>query len=291
MKTVAIIGANGQLGTDLVGVFGARRWRVFPFDLPNFDVTDWAKTRILLGRAKPDLVINTAAYHFLPDCEKHPEIAFEVNALAIKNLANWASEHNIVLMHLSSDYVFGGKLLSRAYKEEDAVAPQSVYAVSKAAGEWLLRQTCRKYFLIRTSGLFGKAGTAAKGGNFVDKRIEQAMKKETIYMVEDQVLCPTYTKNLAENIELLVGTKKYGLYHMVSRGNCSWYEFTKEILRLTKLKTKLTAVKTDDSKAGVVRPRYSVLSISKLRLLGLSGMNHWKKNLKLYLQEKGYIND
>ncbi|MBI2010399.1 MAG: sugar nucleotide-binding protein, partial [Candidatus Chisholmbacteria bacterium] len=105
----------------------------------------------------------------------------------------------------------------------------------------------------------------------------------------DQILSPTYTMNLAQNVAALLKIKKYGLYHMSSKGSCSWYEFTREILRLTGLKTKAVLVKTDDSKAGVVRPRYSVLSKAKLTKLGLNQMRHWRENLKVYLREKGYL--
>lgn len=292
MKTVAIIGACGQLGTDLVKTFQKKKWQVISLDLPRFDVTQSSMVKRTFSTYSPQIIVNTAAYHFLPDCEAHPDVAFAVNALGVKFLSLWAATHNAVMAHISTDYVFGGDLARRRpYSETDQVAPQSMYAISKAAGEFVLKQTCPRSFLIRTSGLFGAAGSAGKGGNFVDKRVEQARRGEVIRMVDDQVLSPTYTLNLAENIALLVTTRKYGTYHMASHGYCSWYNFTKEILRLIKIKTRLVAVKTDDRIAGVIRPRFSALSTKKLHLARLDHLNHWRINLRLYLHEKGFIHE
>lgn len=290
MTKVAVIGANGQLGSDIVKVFRAKKWRVTPLLHHQIEIKDWRRVHTALGRVRPTIVINTAAFHDTVACERQPQKALTVNGLGVKNLADWCRDNQALLVHFSTDYVFGGEVQRRRpYRETDAVAPQSVYAISKITGELFIQARLQKYFLIRTCGLYGVAGSRVKGKNFVDKRIDQAKKGETIYMVDDQVLSPTYTVTLAENVALLLKTRSFGLYHMSSMGACSWYEFTKEILRLVGLRTEVVRVKTDDMKAGVIRPRYSVLSKSKLTSLNLNQMRHWRENLKVYLREKGYL--
>ncbi len=289
MKKAAVIGANGQLGSDMVKVLVNQKWRVTPLLHRQIEVKDVSGVYKNLNRIKPTIVVNTAAFHDPVACEQRPEEAFEVNGLGVKNLAQWCRDNQATLVHFSTDYVFGGDIKRhRPYTETDSVAPQSIYAISKITGELFVQSILKKFFLVRTCGLYGTAGSRVKGKNFVDKRIEQARRGETIYMVDDQILSPTYTVNLAENVAKLLKTSNYGLYHMSSLGVCSWYEFTLEILRLTGLKAKVISVKTDDAKAGVIRPRYSVLSKSKLIRLKLNRMRHWRENLKLYLQEKGY---
>lgn len=281
MKKVAIIGANGQLGSELLKVYRD----AVPLTHKQIEVADEKSVKKNLDKWKPEIVINTAAMHNLEQCELKPQTAWAVNVMGVKYLADWCSQNKATLVHISTDYVFGEDIKRhRPYSENDMVAPQSVYAVSKAAGEFWVKNM-QKFFLIRTCGLYGMAGSQAKGGNFVDKRIIQAKRGETIYMVSDQVVSPTYVVNLAENMARVLATKHYGIYHMTSQGSCSWYEFTKEILKLTGLRTKLVAVKKRQS----LRPHYSVLSKSKLTKIGLNYMNSWQKNLHLYLYEKGLI--
>ncbi|MBI2010491.1 MAG: NAD(P)-dependent oxidoreductase, partial [Candidatus Chisholmbacteria bacterium] len=216
MEKVAVIGANGQLGSDLVKVLRQQKWPVTPLLHRQIEVKDRRSVSLCLSRIKPNVVINTAAFHDLVACEQRPQEAFEVNALGVGNLAYWCRENQATLVHFSTDYVFGGDEKRRPYQETDPVAPQSVYAISKLAGELLVQTIVPRYFLIRTSGLYGTAGSRVKGSNFVEKRIAQAKLGETIYMVADQILSPTYTMNLAQNVAALLKIKKYGLYHMSS---------------------------------------------------------------------------
>lgn len=289
-KKVVVIGAKGQLGSDLVKVLRQKRWSVVPLVHQDIEIKRKKNVDSVLNRLKPAIVINTAAFHHLPSCEVNPQEAFEVNAIGVSHLASWCKNNNCILVHFSTDYVFGGdQKRQRPYRETDPVAPQSVYAVSKVTGEMLMQTMLKQYFIVRTSGLYGMAGSAVKGGNFVERMIAKAKAGETIYMVKDQVLSPTYTMNLAENIDLLIKITKYGLYHMSSGGECSWYEFTKEIFRLLKMRVKVVPVKSDHKQAGAVRPAYSVLKNAELQKLGLDKMNHWRENLKLYLKETGYL--
>ena len=291
MKKVAVIGANGQLGSEIVKVFSQRkRWRITPLFHRQIEVKNSRKIAKVFAALKPDIVVNTAAFHETVVCEQEPEEALAVNGLGVKNLAEWSAKNKAVLVHFSTDYVFGGDLTrKRPYSENDPVNPQSAYAISKVAGEFFLRTIAKKEFLIRVSGLYSVAGSSVKGSNLVDNVVKKAKRGETIYMVEDQVLSPTYAKNVAENLELLLRTRKFGLYHMVSQGECSWYQFARAILTFTGLDTKLVPVKTDDQKSKVVRPRYSVLKNSGLKRINLDMMRPWRENLKLYLQEKGFL--
>ena len=290
LRPVVVIGAGGQLGYDLVRILRQKRWSVIPLTHQQLEIKDDRQVKRMLGRLKPEVVINTAAFHHLPNCETNPQEAFAVNMLGVSHLASWCKDNEVVLVHFSTDYVFGGDVKRRrAYTETDPVAPQSLYAVSKVAGEMMVQTMLKRHFIIRTSGLYGAAGSAAKGGNFVERMIAKAKSGETIHMVDDQVLSPTYTVNLAENVARLIKTDKFGLYHAVSGGQCSWYEFTKEIFRLLAMQVKVVPVKSNHKQAGAVRPAYSVLSTDKLTSLGINTMRHWRENLKLYLQEKGYL--
>ena len=151
MKRVAVIGANGQLGSEVVKVFGERKWRVTPLLHRDIEIKSFASISRSLTSLKPSIVINTAAFHDLVMCEKRPEEAFRVNAFGVRNLCQWATKTNAVLVHFSTDYVFGGDLKrKKPYSETDQVAPQSAYAVSKVAGEFFL-QLVKRFFLIRTS--------------------------------------------------------------------------------------------------------------------------------------------
>lgn len=289
MKTVAIIGASGQLGTDLMRVFGQNNWQMVPLTHKQIEISDRKSVNENLDEYQPDMVINTAAVHNLDECELDFQRALAVNTTGVKHLVDWCGNYGATLVHISTDYVFGGDgKRHRPYAETDPVAPQSSYAISKAAGEFWVKNL-KKFFLIRTCGLYGVAGSQAKAGNFVDKRITQATRGETIYMVSDQLVSPTYTLNLAENMAQLLATKKYGTYHMTSQGACSWYEFTQEILQLMRLKAKVMPVKTQTKPGSPVRPRYSVLTNRALKRIGLDHMRHWRENLKLYLQEKCYL--
>ena len=194
---IALLGANGQLGQDL-------RSALMPHDLhaftrKEFDVTDHARSRSMLMDVRPEVIINTTAYHRVDDCESHPELAYAGNVLAVLNLIRVANELDATLVHFSTDYIFDGKS-REPYTETSVPFPLSVYANSKFAGELLVRSTARKHLMIRTCGLYGAAGSSGKGGNFVQTMLAKAQRKEPIRVVNDQVVTPTYTVDLANQI-------------------------------------------------------------------------------------------
>jgi len=210
---VLLIGANGQLGTDLHSVLRNRGVEVRPIVEPELDVRDAGAVTALVGSTLPEVVINTAAFHQLEQCEKQPTTAFEVNALGARNVAAACRQHSAVLVHFSTDYVFDGAKRS-PYVETDSPTPVSAYGVSKLSGEHMVAYTTRRYFLIRPCGLFGLAGPFGKGSNFVENMLKKAVDGAPIRVVDDQILTPTYTLALADKIVQLISTEAYGLYHL-----------------------------------------------------------------------------
>ncbi|MFZ0817533.1 MAG: dTDP-4-dehydrorhamnose reductase [Candidatus Sulfotelmatobacter sp.] len=281
---VLLIGANGQLGSDLVRVFRAAGDEVVPAAHADVDVCSEVRVSEIVARTMPDVVLNTAAFHKVEECEKNPVLAFQVNGFGAMNLARACERSGAVLVHFSTDYVFDGQK-NAPYEETDLPSPVNAYGVSKVAGEHLIACNVDRYFVVRTCGLYGVAGSSGKGGNFVENMLKKAIAGESIRVVDDQVLTPTYTLDLAEATRKLVLTGNFGLYHVSSEGRCSWYEFTRNILECAGVDANLTAVKTSDFPSSVKRPSYSVLSKTKLRDLGLS-IPPWQDALSRYLDDR-----
>jgi dTDP-4-dehydrorhamnose reductase len=283
MKAV-IIGANGQLGTDLTRVLTIQGVAVVPLTHLDIDVADAGKVDRVLRSMAADVVINTAAFHKVEQCEKEPEPAFAVNAIGPWNLANVCRRVKAVLVHFSTDYVFDG-CRTQPYSESETPHPLNVYGVSKLAGEAMVALTWERSFVVRTCGLYGIAGSRGKGGNFVETMLKKAAEKEPVRVVDDQVLTPTFTGDLADAIAQLIRTESYGLYHISAEGQCSWYEFARKIFELEGLSVDLKPVNTSEFASPVRRPAYSVLSKHKLTSLGLA-MPPWQEGLSRYLSTR-----
>ncbi len=281
---VAIIGSDGQLGSDLVKVLSD--WNPVRLSHGELDVREPLQVKDTLCQIKPHAIINTAAFNRVDDCEDDPETAFAVNAYGARNLARVCSMLDCVMVHISTDYIFGGEKTS-PYTEADSPNPLSVYGVSKLAGEFFVRNICAKHFVVRTSGLYGESGSKAKGGNFVQTMIRLARAGKAIRVVDDQVLTPTYTKDLAEKLKELVQTSFYGLYHITNSGQCSWYDFAAQIFVLTGLSPQLLPITSEAFGAKARRPNYSVLAAERLNEHGLEQLRDWKEALKDYLRAKG----
>jgi len=277
---VAVIGANGQLGTDLVEVFGEE---AIPLTHKDLDVADFESLKILKD-LKPDVIINTAAYVRVDDAELYPEKAFQVNAIGALNVAKIANEIDAVNVYISTDYVFDGTK-GEPYTEEDVPNPLNVYGLSKYAGEIFTRNYSRKYYIIRVASLYGKAGASGKGGNFIEFMIQKAKNREEIRVVDDMFMNPTYTKDVAITLKKFLELKpEFGAYHMVNKGYCSWYEFTREIFEILGWDVGVKPIKSSELKRLAKRPRFSALENEKLEKLGLR-MRHWKEALREYLKE------
>lgn len=288
MVRIALIGVDGQLGTDINSYFKKQGLEIVGLvGLKDIDVCDCEASRDVLKKIGPEIVINTAAFHEVDRCEDDALPAFKVNVVGVKNLALACSEMNIPLMHFSTDYVFDGEK-STPYTEDDCARPLSIYGISKLAGEQVLRYILDKYYIVRLSGLYGHSGSVGKGStNFVELVIKMAMSKKEMKVVNDQVLTPTSTADTAEKLFELIQTGKYGIYHMTNTGSCSWYEFACEISRLMKLDMRIIPITTEQFGAKAKRPHYSVLDNLNLRKIGLADMRNWKEALGDYIKRRG----
>ena len=283
---ILIIGAGGQLGSELVNCL--QDDIIIPLTHIDIEMTDYQQVNDILSSNMPDVVINTSAYHRVDDCEDNIEKSFSVNAFAVRTLAKICSEHDTTLVHFSTDYVFGGEKRT-PYAESDIPNPLSVYAVSKLAGEYFVRNICKRHFVVRTCGLYGAKGVSGKGGNFVELMFKLTKEKKVIKVVSDQIVTPTYARELAMKISQLIRTGAYGLYHITNNDGCSWYDFAKTIFDLTGIDANLSPTTSAEYGAKAKRPAYSVLENMNLKKLGLDGMMPWKEALREYLKEKGYI--
>ncbi len=282
---VLLIGANGQLGSDLLKVCRAAGDTELATTHGQLDVTSDEQVNAAFAEHKPEVVISTAAYHKVEECEKQQGKSFDVNATAPMRLSLACNQIGATLVHFSTDYVFGGYEHNQPFLETDRPAPVNVYGTSKLAGEYLVSTYAEKYFVLRVCGLYGVAGSAGKGGNFVETMLKKAAAGDAIKVVADQILTPTYTGDLAKAVRDLVPTQKYGLYHVTSEGECSWYDFTRHIFASAGIEANLSPTKTSDFFSPVKRPAYSVLSKSKFKSLGLS-IPSWKDAVPRYLKER-----
>ena len=210
---IALLGARGQLGTDLHRTLQSHE--VIPLTSDDVNVTDHLKMRNVLLGLRPEVVLNTTAFLRVDDCENEPERAYAVNAVAVLNLVRAANELSALFVHFSTDYVFDGQA-SQPYTENSQPFPLGVYANSKFAGELLVRAYAEKYLLIRSCGLYGKAGSSGKGGNFVETMRAKAIRGEPIRVVNDQILTPTYTVDLAGQVAEVLASGHSGLFHMTN---------------------------------------------------------------------------
>lgn len=284
---VLLIGSNGQLGNDLLVTLQNHQKEVVGLTHQEIEVTDPESIRKNLEVHKPDLVINTAAYHKVDEVETNPERAYAVNAIAPWRLASACHQAGITFMFISTDYVFGGDLQRcEPYDENDLPSPINVYGASKLAGEAMVRYACPQHYIVRSSGLYGLKGASGKGGNFVETMLRLANEGKSIKVVNDQRLTPTFTVDLAKAINDLSETGAYGLYHITSSGDCTWYEFALRIFELARISPQIQPVLSSEFKTTAQRPTYSVLSKQKLSTVGLPPMRTWREAIADYLLQR-----
>ncbi|MGE5596119.1 MAG: dTDP-4-dehydrorhamnose reductase, partial [Hyphomicrobiales bacterium] len=255
---VLLLGANGQLGSDIVRLWNDPTVRLIPATRADADVTDAAAVQALVERTAPDVVVNTTAFHNLPVCEEDPETAFRVNVAGGRNVAKAAARAGAAVVQLSTDYVFDGTKRS-PYLEDDARRAVNVYGAAKIATEDVVRQSNPETLIVRVSGLYGLAGSAGKGGNFVETMLRLAREGNPIRVVSDQVTAPTNTAEIAEALLPLVRDGARGVVHLAADGETSWHDFAAAIFEICGLKPDLTPVTTAEFGAPLERPMYSVL--------------------------------
>lgn len=282
-RAVAVIGANGQLGIDVVSAFQKAGETTAGLTHADLDISSLEETRKVMTGVRPCVIVNTAAMHHVENCEKEPLRAYEVNALGARNLSIVARELEAKLVHVSTDYVFDGSK-KRPYVEGDPVAPLNVYGNTKLAGEVFIRGTAEKYFIVRTSALYGRNPCRAKGGmNFVDLMLKLSRERDELRVVDDEIVSPTSTSELATQILELSRTGHYGLYHATAEGSCSWYEFARTIFEITHTKVRLKIAGPNEFPAKVPRPKYSVLENQGLKKMGSNFLAPWQEGLISYL--------
>ena len=278
---LAVIGANGQLGTDLHEVLSAEH-DVIALNHADIEITNIDSVKKVLSSISPDIILNTAAYHIVPEAEKFPEKAFHINGTGTLNLARVCQDLGIRLVHYSTDYVFDGKK-QKPYTEDDCPNPLSVYANSKLAGEYFALNYSDKCYVVRVSGIYGRVPCRAKGGNFITTMIKLAKENPEVRVVNDEILTPTPTLHIAKNTAALIKTDAFGLYHMSCEGQCSWYDFAKVIWETLQLETPLFPASVKDFPVVVKRPFYSVLENRNLDQLRINQMPEWREALKEFL--------
>jgi dTDP-4-dehydrorhamnose reductase len=282
---ILLIGATGQLGGDLL-----RNNPGHEIVAPGRDRLDLARQGEvvrLIAELRPHAVINCAAFHNVPKCEDEPAQAFLVNCVAVRDLATACAAHDARLVTFSSDYVFGGPRVE-PWREDDRPVPLQIYGISRLAGEYAALSAAPEHAaIIRTCGLYGVSGARSKGGNFVDARVADARAGKRIEMASEQVVSPTSTADLSQAVFALLGSSGFGpgIYHLVNEGACSWFEFTREIVRLTGATAEVVPVDRGGRTGSMRRPLYSVLANTRARTLGVV-LRPWHEALEAYMRSK-----
>jgi len=280
-----IIGATGQLGSDLVRTFN-RPGELTPLSTRDIDILDAADTRSTLEALRPTCVLNTAAYNLVDRAEEDRRSAFALNAEAVGSLADVCQSIGARLVHFSTDYVFDGAKRT-PYLETDPPRPLSVYGESKLAGERLALERCERAVVFRVCGLFGLAGSLGKGkGNFVETMLRFGREGRPLRVVSDQVLCPSYTLDLARKVWAVLPKAAHPLYHLTNAGQTSWYDFARRSLELAGVTADLTPVTAAEYGAKARRPAYSVLAHANLAALGEDDLRPWDQALVAYVAER-----
>ncbi|WP_372780549.1 dTDP-4-dehydrorhamnose reductase [Priestia aryabhattai] len=277
-QRVLITGANGQLGKELVELFNEKGFEVYGFGRDKMDITNQAQVQEMISTLKPNIVLHSAAHTQVDLAESEPDQAFLINAYGTRNVAVAAEAVGAKLLYVSTDYVFDGTN-NEPYNEFSPTSPLGVYGKSKLAGEQFVRDLHSKFFIVRTSWVYGK-----HGANFVKTMLKLGKERKELSVVADQRGCPTYTLDLANVILELVNSEKYGVYHISNSGSCSWYEFAKEIFKVSEMKVQVNPCTTADFPRPAARPANSVFEHMSIKLNNFSSIRHWKEALSTFLK-------
>jgi dTDP-4-dehydrorhamnose reductase len=271
---VAIIGASGLLGTDLLEGWAGDE--IIPISSREVDIRISSQVHRFLTQEHPDWIILAAAFTDVDGSEKSPELAFSINRDGPKNVATAAGEIGAKLFYVSTDYVFDG-LRNRPYEPTDPIRPLSIYGASKAAGEQAIQEHAKHWVIARTSWLFGAAHSC-----FPEKILHAAETQPELKVVNDQIGSPTYTKDLARAIRELVRLDARGILNITNSGACSWFDFASEVLRKAGRSTPIFPIPTSETRRPAKRPAYSVLSPAALGAYGIC-LRSWQDALDNYL--------
>jgi dTDP-4-dehydrorhamnose reductase len=282
---VLVTGGGGQLASDLEGLL-APTCEVSAPGRSELDITDDRRVGELLSETRPRVVFNCAAFHNVQVCEREEHRAFDVNARAVKRLAQACAGVGAKLVHLSTNYVFDGAR-PEPYAEHDLPSPRSVYAISKLGGEQAALAYAPAALVVRTAGLYGLQGTASKGGNFVDRMVARAREADRLRMVADQRLNPTFTADLAPALVEAVEAGAAGVLHLTNSGACSWHEFTGAIMDIAGIDVVIEPVRTERAPGDADRPLNGVLARTAADAAGLAPLRPWREALGDYMARAG----
>lgn len=275
---ILITGAQGMLGKDLEEVLKERHQLVLT-GRETLDITDYEQCRNVISCERPNLIINSAAYTMVDKCEEEIDLAYKVNALGPKNLAMICSELNIPLVHISTDYVFDGTK-SSSYLENDIKNPLNIYGKSKSLGEDYIMSSTDKYYIVRTSWLFGE-----NGNNFIKTMLKLGKTRDRLTVVNDQFGSPTYTKDLAQAIAKLIDEPKYGIYHITNSEFTNWYEYAKYIFTLARYNVNVQPISSEEFNRPAPRPKNSILENRNWQIKGFSLLRSYKDAVREYVEK------
>jgi dTDP-4-dehydrorhamnose reductase len=274
---VLVTGAGGQLGLELSEVLPERGHETVALARGQLDVADPEAVERTVEVHSPELLINAAAYTNVDGCETEPELAYSVNALGPRNLAQACERLGCELLHVSTNYVFDGEG-ERPYEPYDLPNPISAYGRTKLAGEEYVKHLMNRWYVVRSAGVYGR------GHNFVRTMLRLGGERDVLKVKDDEFISPTYARDLAEGITEIVEAERYGLYHLTNAGSCSWYTFTQEIFRLAEVEVELIPIPGSEYPSPAARPANGVLSS-----LGSSELRHWREALAEYLERESVI--
>lgn len=274
---ILITGANGQLGREIQKQYKDTSAELILTDVKDLDITDTKAVYEMVEDKKPNIIINCAAHTQVDKCEEQWDLAYKINAIGPKNLAEAAYRVGAEIVQVSTDYVFDGEA-TEPITEFDTPNPKSAYGKTKLEGEKFVKELNPKHYIVRTAWLYGD------GNNFIKTMLKLSETHKELKVVNDQVGTPTSTVDLARVIKNLVENKNYGTFHCTCKGICSWYDFAKEIFRQKGLDIKVNPCTTEEFPRPAKRPKYSVLRNYMLELTTGDITRDWKESLKEYLE-------
>ena len=283
IKKALILGSQGQLGSDISAVFAQQDVEVLAPTHTELDITNLVAVKNYLSSNKPQVVVNTAAYHQVDKCEEFPDLAKLINTTAPAFLARMCRYLEIKLVHFSTDYVFDGAQ-SKPYVELDTPNPLNVYGKTKYQGELSVLGENHAALILRVSALYGHYPCRAKNGlNFVQLMRKLGAEQPSLNVVGDEFVSPTATFDIAQILPKLLKQELTGITHLTSEGSCSWHEFAQTIFELTNTQVEVNKVTSDFFPAKTPRPKYSVLENTCIKNRGMASLPHWKTALTNYL--------
>ena len=269
---ILVTGATGLLGKTLCPLLDKEGWQYWACNSKIFDITNTKMVKEIMNKISLDFIIHLAAYTNIDQAEDNPKLAYDVNQLGTRNIAKIAKKHDIPILYVSTDNVFDGNSKT-PYKPQDATNPINVYGKSKLLGEMEIKKNTKKYYILRTSWLYGPGG-------YVDAMLTFSNFRKEISVVDDQVGCPTSTLDISKKIiEIIKNKSPYGTYHLSSSGSATWSDFTRKIFELKKRNVEVNAIDKSDFPRPALRPKYCVLDSSNV-------LPDWKESLSEYLSAK-----